>query len=119
MATTMGGVSSAMVGLTFSRSGGSTEGRVISRRTVDMISAVYVPLAVMMVAYALFMFTSRSTFMRKKQVGRGGGRAAVAAATGRGGDCLADATKLVSRMHPALPGLRGPGPCCWGVSMNH
>lgn len=69
MATTMGGVSSAMVGLTFSRSGGSTEGRVISRRTVDMISAVYVPLAVMMVAYALFMFTSRSTFMRKKQVG--------------------------------------------------
>ncbi|GBF99732.1 vacuolar transport chaperone [Raphidocelis subcapitata] len=68
MATTMGGVSSAMVGLTFSRSGG-TEGRVVSTTTVDMISAVYVPLAIMMVLYALFMFTSRSTFMRKKQVG--------------------------------------------------
>ncbi|KIY98487.1 vacuolar transport chaperone-like protein [Monoraphidium neglectum] len=68
MATTMGGVSSAMVGLTFSRSGG-TEGRVISARTVDMVSAVYVPLAILMVAYALFMYNSRSSFMRKKQVG--------------------------------------------------
>lgn len=69
MATTMGGVSSAMVGLTFSRAGGSTEGRVISRRTVDLVSAVYVPLAIMMVTYALFMYQSRSAFMRKKQVG--------------------------------------------------
>lgn len=69
MATTMGGVSSAMVGLTFSRSGGSTEGRVISKRTVDMVSAVYVPLAIIMVVYAIFMYNSRSTFMRKKQVG--------------------------------------------------
>jgi hypothetical protein len=79
MATTMGGVSSAMVGLTFSRSGGSSEGRVISARTVDMVSAVYVPLAIMMVCYAFFMYISRSTFMRKKQVrcaragARGGG----------------------------------------------
>jgi len=71
----MGGVSSAMVGLTFSRSGGSTEGRVISKRTVDMVSAVYVPLAIIMVAYAIFMYNSRSTFMRKKQV-RGWGRGA-------------------------------------------
>lgn len=69
MATTMGGVSSAMVGLTLTRSGGSTEGRVISKRTVDMVSAVYVPLAILMVCYALFMYESRSTFMRKKQVG--------------------------------------------------
>jgi hypothetical protein len=74
MATTMGGVSSAMVGLTFSRSGG-TEGRVISARTVDMVSAVYVPLAILMVAYALFMYNSRSSFMRKKQVGSCRGRA--------------------------------------------
>jgi uncharacterized membrane protein YidH (DUF202 family) len=69
MATTMGGVSSAMVGLTFSRAGGSGGGRVISSRTVDMVSAVYVPLAIMMVCYAFFMYLSRSTFMRKKQVG--------------------------------------------------
>lgn len=69
MATTMGGVSSAMVGLTFARSGGAGEGRVISRRTVDMVSAVYVPLAILMVAYALFMYNSRSGFMRRKQVG--------------------------------------------------
>jgi uncharacterized membrane protein YidH (DUF202 family) len=68
MATTMGGVSSAMVGLTFSRPSGS-QGRVISSRTVDLVSAVYVPLAILMVLYALFMFNSRSTFMRRKQVG--------------------------------------------------
>ena len=69
MATTMGGVSSAMVGLTFSKAGGGADGRVISKRTVDMVSAVYVPLAMLMVGYALFMYNSRSTFMRRKQVG--------------------------------------------------
>ena len=73
MATTMGGVSSAMVGLSISAAG-SSEGRLISRKTVDLVSAVYVPVAIIMILYALFTYEWRSRFMHKKQVGgRGGG----------------------------------------------
>eukprot|EP00879_Flechtneria_rotunda_P004819 GHRR01005092.1.p1 GENE.GHRR01005092.1~~GHRR01005092.1.p1 ORF type:complete len:153 (+),score=42.53 GHRR01005092.1:192-650(+) len=68
MATTMGGVSSAMVGLSVSGAG-SSEGRLISRKTVDLVSAVYVPVAILMVCYALFTYEWRSKFMQKKQVG--------------------------------------------------
>lgn len=67
MATTMGGVSSAMVGLSMS-SAGSSEGRLISRKTVDLVSAVYVPVAIVMILYALFTYEWRSKFMHKKQV---------------------------------------------------
>jgi hypothetical protein len=68
MATTMGGVSSAMVGLSISAAG-SSEGRLISRKTVDLVSAVYVPVAIIMICYALFTYEWRSKFMHKKQVG--------------------------------------------------
>lgn len=68
MATTMGGVSSAMVGLSISAAG-SSEGRLISRKTVDLVSAVYVPVAIIMILYALFTYEWRSRFMHKKQVG--------------------------------------------------
>jgi uncharacterized membrane protein YidH (DUF202 family) len=68
MATTMGGVSSAMVGLSISTSG-SSEGRLISKKTVDLVSAVYVPVAIIMICYALFTYEWRSKFMHKKQVG--------------------------------------------------
>jgi uncharacterized membrane protein YidH (DUF202 family) len=68
MATTMGGVSSAMVGLSVSGSG-TSEGRLISRKTVDLVSAVYIPVAILMICYALFTFEWRSKFMNKKQVG--------------------------------------------------
>jgi len=67
MATTMGGVSSAMVGLSVSGSG-TSEGRLISRKTVDLVSAVYIPVAILMICYALFTFEWRSKFMNKKQV---------------------------------------------------
>lgn len=70
MATTMGGVSSAMVGLSISAAG-SSEGRLISRKTVDLVSAVYVPVAIIMILYALFTYEWRSRFMHKKQVGAG------------------------------------------------
>lgn len=78
MATTMGGVSSALVGLTLASGGGGgatggggsgSGGRVISARTVDMITAIYVPVAVIMVLYALFQYENRSRFMKRKQVG--------------------------------------------------
>jgi hypothetical protein len=76
MATTMGGVSSALVGLTITSGGGASGasgagsgGRVISSRTVDMITAIYVPVAVIMVLYALFQYENRSRFMQRKQVG--------------------------------------------------
>jgi hypothetical protein len=70
MATTMGGVSSAMVGLSVSDAG-TSEGRLISRKTVDLVSAVYVPVAILMILYALFTYEWRSKFMHKKQVRRG------------------------------------------------
>jgi hypothetical protein len=67
MATTMGGVSSAMVGLSMSASS-TSEGRLISRKTVDLVSAVYVPVAILMICYALFTYEWRSKFMHRKQV---------------------------------------------------
>lgn len=73
MATTMGGVSSAMVGLSISAAG-SSEGRLISRKTVDLVSAVYVPVAIIMILYALFTYEWRSRFMHKKQVSTWGCR---------------------------------------------
>jgi len=74
MATTMGGVSSALVGLTITSAdggggGAGSGGRAISSRTVDMITAIYVPVAVIMVLYALFQYENRARFMRRKQVG--------------------------------------------------
>jgi hypothetical protein len=68
MATTMGGVSSAMVGLSVAGTG-TSEGRLISRKTVDLVSAVYVPVAILMICYALFTYEWRSKFMHRKQVG--------------------------------------------------
>lgn len=69
MATTMGGVSSAMVGLTFSGSSADEGGRLISKKTVDMVSVIYVPVAILIICYALFTYEWRAKFMRKKQVG--------------------------------------------------
>ena len=56
-----------MVGLSVSGAG-TSEGRLISRKTVDLVSAVYVPVAILMVCYALFTYEWRSKFMQKKQV---------------------------------------------------
>jgi len=42
--------------------------QLISRRTIDTITCVYAPLGVIILAYALWTYEIRSTFMRKKQV---------------------------------------------------
>jgi hypothetical protein len=47
----------------------TSEGRLISRKTVDLVSAVYVPVAILMICYALFTYEWRSKFMHRKQVG--------------------------------------------------
>lgn len=70
MAVTMGGVSSAMIG--FSIGSDETDAkhpRLISRRTVDTISCVYIPVSILVLIYALFTYQWRSTFMKKKQIG--------------------------------------------------
>lgn len=69
-----------MVGLSMTAAS-SSEGRLISRKTVDLVSAVYVPVAILMICYALFTYEWRSKFMHRKQVRRCGGL--------RGGKCCA------------------------------
>lgn len=68
MAVTMGGVSSAMLGFSITT---PTKGKggVMSKKTVDIITCMYVPLAILMIIYALFTFQWRSRFMAKKQIG--------------------------------------------------
>lgn len=63
----MGGVSSAMIGLSVAGTG-TSEGKLISKKTVDLVSAVYVPVAILMICYALFTYEWRSKFMHRKQV---------------------------------------------------
>jgi hypothetical protein len=74
MALTLAGVSSALVG--FTTDAGDQQGQLISRRTIDVITCCYTPLAILIMLYALFTYEYRSKFLRKKQVGvrrRGGG----------------------------------------------
>lgn len=67
MAVTMGGVSSALVG--FNNSEATTEQeQLISKRTIDIITCIYTPIAMLIMGYGLFTFEWRSQFMRKKQV---------------------------------------------------
>ncbi len=67
MAITLGGVSSALVG--FANSSEDTTEHLISKRTIDIITCIYSPLAILMMCYALFTYEWRSKFMRTKQVG--------------------------------------------------
>mmetsp|Transcript_8444 Transcript_8444/g.21119 ORF Transcript_8444/g.21119 Transcript_8444/m.21119 type:complete len:173 (-) Transcript_8444:570-1088(-) len=68
MAVTMGGVSSALVG--FSNADATSEQeQLISRRTIDIITCVYTPIAMLIMGYALWTYEWRSSFMRKKQLG--------------------------------------------------
>lgn len=70
MATTMGGVSSALVGFSLtSQTPGQDRTRLINKRTIDIISCIYIPVAIIMIIYALFTYENRSKFMQKKQVG--------------------------------------------------
>lgn len=67
MAITLGGVSSALVG--FANTSEDTTEHLISKRTIDIITCIYSPLAILMMCYALFTYEWRSKFMRTKQIG--------------------------------------------------
>ncbi len=66
----MGGVSSALVGFSLSsQEPGQDRTRLINKRSIDIISCIYIPVAIVMILYALFTYLNRSKFMQKKQVG--------------------------------------------------
>ena len=67
MAVTLGGVSSALVG--FSGDAPEEPGKVISSRTIDIITCIYAPLSILIMIYALFTYEWRCYFLRKKQMG--------------------------------------------------
>lgn len=72
MATTLGTVATAIAGFSVdSDDAGAAHKRSISPQTVELISLTLLPISVLMIAYALFIFLSRSTNIRKKQVGAG------------------------------------------------
>ena len=66
MAITIGGVSSALVGFSGSQDADEPE-KLISARTIDIITCIYAPLSVLIMCYALFTYEWRSFFLRKKQ----------------------------------------------------
>jgi uncharacterized membrane protein YidH (DUF202 family) len=68
MAITMGGVSSALVSFQTTDSDPEHE-QVISKRTIDIITCMYTPMAILMMLYALFTYEWRSHFMKKKMLG--------------------------------------------------
>ncbi len=70
MAITLGGVSSALVGFAGDDDSAPSAEHLISNRTIDVITCIYAPLSILMMAYALFTYEWRSKFMRTKQVGR-------------------------------------------------
>mmetsp|Transcript_39581 Transcript_39581/g.117755 ORF Transcript_39581/g.117755 Transcript_39581/m.117755 type:complete len:149 (-) Transcript_39581:414-860(-) len=67
MAITLGGVSSALVG--FSGDTKKDETKLISSWTIDVITCIYTPVAILMMCYALFTYEARSSFLRKKHMG--------------------------------------------------
>ncbi|KAK2075684.1 hypothetical protein QBZ16_001792 [Prototheca wickerhamii] len=70
MATTLGTVATAIAGFSVdSDDAGAAHKRSISPQTVELISLTLLPISVLMIAYALFIFLSRSTNIRKKQMG--------------------------------------------------
>ena len=71
MAVSLGGVSTALVGFTAEEKPGSATKHpgVLSRRTVDLISVLLLPVSISMIAYALFIFLCRSNSIRTKQLG--------------------------------------------------
>ncbi|KAJ9518401.1 hypothetical protein QJQ45_018412 [Haematococcus lacustris] len=68
MAITMGGVSSVLVNFT-NTDATSPQGQAISKRTIDIITCIYTPIAMLIMFYGLWTYKLRSSFMHKKQVG--------------------------------------------------
>lgn len=67
MAVTLGGVSSALVG--FAGDSPDEPGKVISSKTIDIITCIYAPLSILIMCYALFTYEWRVYFLKKKQMG--------------------------------------------------
>lgn len=74
MATTLGTVATAIAGFAVEDEDSSGRRSSISPRTVELISVLLLPISVAMIAYALFIFYSRSENIRKKRVSFGGWR---------------------------------------------
>lgn len=68
MATTIGTVGTAIAGFAVEDKTSPHKGG-ISQRTVQLITVLTLPIAIIMIAYALFTFYWRSEFIRRKQVG--------------------------------------------------
>ena len=70
MAVTLGSVSTAIAGFAVEDedSPGKHRGG-ISQTTVQLMTLTTLPIAIFMIAYALFTFYWRSEFIRKKQIG--------------------------------------------------
>ena len=69
MAVSLGGVSSALVGFTAEEKPGATSHGPLTPRTVAIVTASLLPVSIIMVAYALFIFLCRSQSLRTKQLG--------------------------------------------------
>mmetsp|Transcript_6679 Transcript_6679/g.19222 ORF Transcript_6679/g.19222 Transcript_6679/m.19222 type:complete len:157 (+) Transcript_6679:440-910(+) len=69
MAVTLGGVTSALVGFSYSENAKASAAGAISQHTVQIISLLLLPIAVLMMVYALYIYYMRSVFLEKKQYG--------------------------------------------------
>jgi hypothetical protein len=69
MATSLGGVSTALVALSAESKPGAAPAGPLSPRTTEIITACLLPVSIAMVAYALVIFLCRSESMRTKQAG--------------------------------------------------
>ncbi|CAL8468941.1 g8482 [Coccomyxa elongata] len=67
MAVTIGSVSAALVGFTASEEQGSSG--PITQKTTNLITVLLLPVAILMIAYALGTFCMRSVYLQKKQMG--------------------------------------------------
>ena len=68
MATTLGTVATAIARFSVEDGAKPSKGHAISQRTVELISLLLLPISILMIGYALFVFYSRSENIRKKQV---------------------------------------------------
>lgn len=69
MAVSLGGVSSALVGFTAEEKPGAAPSGPLTPRTVAVVTASLLPVSIVMVGYALFIFLCRSESLRTKQLG--------------------------------------------------
>ncbi|KAK9915394.1 hypothetical protein WJX75_008578 [Coccomyxa subellipsoidea] len=67
MAVTIGSVSAALVGFTASEEKGNSG--PITQNTTNLITILLLPVAILMVAYALTTFYMRSVYLQRKQMG--------------------------------------------------